>query len=94
MRWLDHWNQHAQPFRWTKSAVHIKRSLARLLLFTRHTTISELGDALHTFAEQIEAALESAEQMTRTGHTSHIQEALSNGKDAARHLKDRLRRER
>ena len=30
MRWLDHWNQNAQPFRWTKSAAHIKRSLANV----------------------------------------------------------------
>jgi hypothetical protein len=27
MRWLDRWNQNAQPFRWTKSAADIKRSL-------------------------------------------------------------------
>jgi len=25
--WLDHWNQHAQPFCWTKSAVDIRRSI-------------------------------------------------------------------
>jgi transposase len=30
MRWLDHWNQNAKPFRWTKSAAHIKRSLANV----------------------------------------------------------------
>lgn len=27
MRWLAHWNDHARPFRWTKSAAAIKRSL-------------------------------------------------------------------
>ena len=27
MRWLAHWNEHANPFRWTKSATAIKRSL-------------------------------------------------------------------
>lgn len=27
MRWLDHWNQNAKPFHWTKSAAQIKRSL-------------------------------------------------------------------
>jgi transposase len=26
MRWLAHWNEHANPFRWTKSAAAIKRS--------------------------------------------------------------------
>jgi transposase len=30
MRWLDHWNHNAKPFRWTKSAVQIKRSLANV----------------------------------------------------------------
>lgn len=30
MRWLEHWNQNAQPFRWTKSAAHIKRPLANV----------------------------------------------------------------
>ena len=27
MRWLAHWNDHARPFRWTKSAATIRRSL-------------------------------------------------------------------
>ena len=27
MRWLAHWNEHAKPFRWTKSAADIRRSL-------------------------------------------------------------------
>jgi transposase len=27
MRWLVHWNDHARPFRWTKSAAAIRRSL-------------------------------------------------------------------
>jgi transposase len=27
MRWLGHWNLNAQPFRWTRSAAEIKRSL-------------------------------------------------------------------
>jgi transposase len=27
MRWLAHWNDHARPFRWTKSAAAIRRSL-------------------------------------------------------------------
>lgn len=30
MRWLTHWNEHAKPFRWTKSAADIKRSLANV----------------------------------------------------------------
>jgi len=30
MRWLAHWNHHAKPFRWTKSAADIKRSLANV----------------------------------------------------------------
>jgi transposase len=29
-RWLAHWNEHAKPFRWTKSAADIKRSLANV----------------------------------------------------------------
>jgi transposase len=38
MRWLDRWNQNAQPFRWTKSAAEIKRSLANVTAIyeTRH----------------------------------------------------------
>ena len=38
MEWLDHWNQNAQPFRWTKSATAIKRSIlnAELIYETRH----------------------------------------------------------
>lgn len=27
MRWLAHWNEQAKPFRWTKSAARIKRSI-------------------------------------------------------------------
>lgn len=27
LRWLAHWNDHARPFRWTKSAAAIRRSL-------------------------------------------------------------------
>ena len=30
MRWLERWNQNAKPFRWTKSAADIKRSLANV----------------------------------------------------------------
>jgi transposase len=30
MRWLARWNDHAKPFRWTKSAADIKRSLANV----------------------------------------------------------------
>jgi transposase len=30
MRWLAHWNEHAKPFRWTKSAADIKRSLTNV----------------------------------------------------------------
>jgi transposase len=30
MRWLAHWNEHAKPFRWTKSPADIKRSLANV----------------------------------------------------------------
>jgi hypothetical protein len=26
-RWLAHWNENARPFRWTKSAKQIKRSI-------------------------------------------------------------------
>ena len=29
-RWLAHWNENAKPFRWTKSAADIKRSLANV----------------------------------------------------------------
>ena len=38
MRWLDRWNQNAQPFRWTKSAADIKRALANVTAIyeTRH----------------------------------------------------------
>jgi hypothetical protein len=38
MEWLDHWNQNPQPFRWTKSAADIKRSIrnAELIYETRH----------------------------------------------------------
>jgi transposase len=28
MRWLAHWNDHAKPFRWTKSAADITRAIA------------------------------------------------------------------
>lgn len=28
MRWLANWNDHAKPFRWTKSAADIKRAIA------------------------------------------------------------------
>jgi transposase len=37
-RWLLHWNDHAQPFRWTKSTAHIKRSIrnAALIYETGH----------------------------------------------------------
>jgi DNA segregation ATPase FtsK/SpoIIIE-like protein len=27
MRWLGHWNLNAKPFRWTRTAAEIKRSL-------------------------------------------------------------------
>lgn len=30
IRRLAHWNENAQPFRWTKSAADIKRSLANV----------------------------------------------------------------
>jgi hypothetical protein len=30
MRWLDHWNQNARPFHWTKSAAQVKRSLTNV----------------------------------------------------------------
>ena len=38
MRWLADWNQHATPFRWTKSAADIKRSLTSVTAIyeTRH----------------------------------------------------------
>jgi transposase len=38
MRWLERWNQNAKPFRWTKSAADIKRSLANVTAIyeTRH----------------------------------------------------------
>ena len=37
-RWLAHWNQNARPFRWTKSAAKIKRSVrnAELIYETAH----------------------------------------------------------
>ena len=37
-RWLEKWNQNARPFRWTKSAADIKRSIshAALIYDTRH----------------------------------------------------------
>jgi transposase len=37
-RWLAHWNQNARPFRWTKSAARIKRSIrnAALIYETGH----------------------------------------------------------
>ena len=37
-RWLAHWNENARPFRWTRSAADIKRSLnyAALIYATRH----------------------------------------------------------
>ncbi|MGO9449577.1 MAG: IS630 family transposase [Candidatus Binataceae bacterium] len=37
-RWLAHWNQNARPFRWTKSAAQIKRSIrnAELIYETGH----------------------------------------------------------
>lgn len=37
-RWLAHWNDHARPFRWTKSAADIKRSIrnAELIYETGH----------------------------------------------------------
>ncbi|HVN88922.1 MAG TPA: IS630 family transposase, partial [Candidatus Binataceae bacterium] len=30
LRYLAHWNENAKPFRWTKSATAIKRSLNRV----------------------------------------------------------------
>ena len=38
MRWLERRNQIAKPFRWTKSAADIKRSLANVTAIyeTRH----------------------------------------------------------
>jgi transposase len=38
MNWLSHWNDNAKPFRWTKSATDIKRSIrnAALIYETRH----------------------------------------------------------
>jgi transposase len=38
MRWLEHWNENARPFHWTKSAATIKRSLqsATAIYETRH----------------------------------------------------------
>jgi transposase len=38
MRWLAHWNENAEPFRWTKPAADIKRSIrnAALIYETRH----------------------------------------------------------
>jgi transposase len=38
MHWLERWNQNAKPFRWTKSAADIKRSLANVTAIyeTRH----------------------------------------------------------
>ena len=31
-RWLEKWNQNARPFRWTKSAADIKRSISNAAL--------------------------------------------------------------
>jgi hypothetical protein len=38
MNWLSHWNDNAKPFRWTKSAADIRRSIrnAALIDETRH----------------------------------------------------------
>ena len=38
MGWLQYWNEHAQPFHWTKSAAAIKRSLQNVTAIyeTRH----------------------------------------------------------
>ena len=38
MRWLAHWNEQAKPFRWTKSAARITRSIhnAALIYETGH----------------------------------------------------------
>jgi hypothetical protein len=38
MNWLNNWNDNAKPFRWTKSATDIKRSIrnAALIYETRH----------------------------------------------------------
>ena len=37
-RYLAHWNENAQPFRWIKTAAHIKRSIrnAELIYGTEH----------------------------------------------------------
>jgi hypothetical protein len=34
-RWLAHWNEIAKPFRWTKSAHQIKRSIRNAALIYR-----------------------------------------------------------
>ncbi len=38
MNWLSHWNDNAKPFRWTKSAAAVKRSIrnAALIYETQH----------------------------------------------------------
>ena len=38
MRWLAHSNEQAQPFRWTKSAARIRRSIRMPHLYTRRET--------------------------------------------------------
>jgi hypothetical protein len=41
MNWLSHWNDHAKPFRWSKSAAEIKRSIRNAALW-RDTTLAGL----------------------------------------------------
>jgi transposase len=43
MNWLSHWNDNAQPFRWTKSAADIKRSIRKCCTYLRDTTLLSLA---------------------------------------------------
>lgn len=44
-RFLANWNENAKPFRWTKSALQIKRSMrnTKLIYETRHWKQASLG---------------------------------------------------
>jgi transposase len=47
-RWLTHWNDHSKPFRWTRSAADIKRSLANLTAFKKYNTSMRARSAPQT----------------------------------------------
>ena len=44
MNWLTHWNDNPKPFRWTKSAAHIKRSVRKRGTYLRYATLAIAGD--------------------------------------------------